>query len=82
MGNLNYILSTFFVFEIIISIILIIIFKNISKLKKELEISKSNFETLSKEFHTNDKQIRRIVSQTNKDITLVERTLRNEIKKV
>lgn len=82
MGNLNYILSTFFVFEIIISIILIIIFKNISKLKKELEISKSNFETLSKEFHTNDKQLRRIVSQTNKDITLVERTLRNEIKKV
>lgn len=82
MGNLNYILSTFFVFEIIISIILIIIFKNISKLKKELEISKSNFETLSKEFHTNDKQLRRIVSQTNKDITLVEKTLRNEIKKV
>lgn len=82
MGNLNYILSTFFVFEIIISIILIIIFKNISKLKKELEITKSNFETLSKEFHTNDKQLRRIVSQTNKDITLVEKTLRNEIKKV
>lgn len=82
MNYLNLILVTFFVFEIIVSIILIIIFKNISKLKKELEISKSNFETLSKEFHTNDKQLRRIVSQTNKDITLVERTLRNEIKKI
>lgn len=81
MNYLTLILITFFIFEIMVSIFLFFIFKSISKMKLDIEKIRADIEITSKESYVNDKKLRRIISETNKEITMVERTLSSEIKK-
>lgn len=50
-------------------------------MKLDIEKIRADIEITSKESYVNDKKLRRIISETNKEITMVERTLSSEIKK-
>lgn len=75
MNPFSVLVLTFVGFEIITTIILVYLFKIIFDLNNQVK-------ELKKEIIDKDTQTKRLISQTNKEITMVEKTFFNQIKNI
>lgn len=79
MSVIFYFIITFLIVEVFSIILFVVLFKEIESLKNDLTIIKKQISDLSLNFEDEKIKIRRLISDTNKEITMVERTLSSSI---
>jgi len=79
MSVIFYFIITFLIVEVFSIILFVVLFKEIESLKNDLTIMEKQISDLSLNFEDEKIKIRRLISDTNKEITMVERTLSSYI---
>lgn len=79
MSVIFYFIITFLIVEVFSIILFVVLFKEIESLKNDLTIMEKQISDLSLNFEDEKIKIRRLISDTNKEITMVERTLSSSI---
>ena len=79
MNTIFYVVSTFLVFEMFSLVLLWFAFKKMESLSQEITEVKKLISDLTTNVESESTNVRRLISNTNKEITMVERTLSSSI---